>query len=73
MFIILLLLFSRSVKSNSLRPHGLQHTSFLVLHHIPELAQTRVHWVSDAIQPSQPLSSLSPPAFNLSQHQSLFQ
>ena len=44
-----------------------------VLHHIPEFAQTQVHWVGDAIQPSRPLSSPSPPAFNLSQHQSLFQ
>ena len=40
-----------------------------VLHHLLELAQTHVHWVSDAIQPSHPLSSPSPPAFNLSQHQ----
>ena len=39
----------------------------------PELAQTHVHRVSDAIQPSHPLSSPSPPAFNLSQHQGLFQ
>ena len=38
--------------SNSLRPHGLQHTSFPVHHHLPEFAQTLVHWVSDAIQPS---------------------
>ena len=37
-----------------------------------EFTQTHVHWVGDAIQPSQPLSSPSPPAFNLSQHQSLF-
>ena len=43
-----------------------------VLHHLPELAQTHVHWVSDAIQPSHPLSSSSLPAFNLSQHQGLF-
>ena len=43
---------------------------FPVLHHFPELAQTHVHWVSDAIQPSHPLSSPSPPAFNLSQHRS---
>ena len=42
---------------------------FLILHHLPELAQTHVHWVSDAIQTSHPLSSPSPPAFNLSQHQ----
>ena len=38
-----------------------------------ELAQTHVHWVSDAIQPSHPLLSPFPPAFNLSQHQGLFQ
>jgi len=42
-------------------------------HQLPELTQTHVHWVSDAIQPSHPLSSPSPPAFNLSQHQGLFQ
>ena len=42
-------------------------------HHQPEFTQTHVHWVSDAIQPSHPLSSPSPPAFNLSQHQGLFQ
>ena len=45
--------------------HELQHTSFLVLHYFPEFAQTHVHWVSNAIQPSHPLSSPSPPAFNL--------
>ena len=39
---------------------------FPVLHHLPELAQTHVHRVSDAIQPSCPLSSPFPPAFNLS-------
>ena len=44
-----------------------------VLHHRLELAHTHVHWVGDAIQPSHPLSSPSPPAFNLSQHQCLFQ
>ena len=46
---------------------------FPVLHYTPELAQTRVHRVGDAIQPSHPLSSPSPPALNLSQHQGLFQ
>ena len=46
---------------------------FPVLHYLPEFAQTHVHWVGDAIQPSHPLSSLSPPAFNLSQCQDLFQ
>ena len=39
---------------------------------LPEFTQTHVHRVSDAIQPSHPLSSPSPPAFNLSQHQGLF-
>ena len=49
-------------------------TPGLAVHHqLVELAQTQVHQVSDAIQPSHPLSSLSPPAFNLSQHQGLFQ
>ena len=46
---------------------------FPVHHQLPELAQTHVHWVGDAIQPSHPLSSPSPPVFNLSQHQGLFQ
>ena len=41
-------------------------------HQLPELAQTNVHQVGDAIQPSHPLSSPSPPTFNLSQHQGLF-
>ena len=43
-----------------------------VHHQLPELTQTHVHWVSDAIQPSHPRSSPSPSAFNLSQHQGLF-
>ena len=43
-----------------------------VHHQLPEVTQTHVHRVSDAIQPSHPLSSLSLPAFNLSQHQGLF-
>ena len=42
-------------------------------HHFPELAQTQVHWVGDATQPSHPLLSPSPPAFNLSQHKGCFQ
>ena len=45
---------------------------FLVLHHPPELTQTRVHWVGDTIQPFRPLLSLSPPTFHLSWHQGLF-
>ena len=60
---MLLLLFSCSVVSDSLRPH--------VLHHIPEFTQTHVHWVGDDIQPSHLLSFPFPPAFNLSQHQGL--
>ena len=43
-----------------------------VPHQLPEFTQTHVHWVSDAIQPSHLMSSPSPPAFNLSQHQGLF-
>ena len=39
---------------------------------LPEFTQSHVHWVADAIQPSHPLSSSSPPALNLSQHQDLF-
>ena len=46
---------------------------FLVCHQLPESAQTHVHRVSDTIQPSHPLSSPSPPAFSLFQHQGLFQ
>ena len=44
-----------------------------VHHQLPEFTQTHVHWVGDAIQPSHPLSSPSPPIFNLSQHQGLCQ
>ena len=44
-----------------------------VLHHLPEFAHTHVHWVTDAVQPSCPLSSPSPPAFYFSHHQGLFQ
>ena len=45
---------------------------FPVHHQFPELTQTLVRWVGDAIQPSHPLSSFSPPAFRHSQHQGLF-
>ena len=57
--------FSHSVVSNSLQPHGLQHTRLPVHHQLQELAQTHVHQVSDAIQPSYPLSPLLllPPIF----------
>ena len=60
---LLLLLFSHSVVSDSLRPHGLQHSRLPCPLPSPELAQTHVHWVGDAIQPSHPLSSPSPPVF----------
>ena len=46
---------------------------FPVHHQLLEPTQTYVHWVGDAIQPSHPLSSPSPPTFNHSQHQGLFQ
>ena len=62
-----LLLFGHSVVSNSLQPHGLQHPR--VPCPSPTSAQTHVHWAGDAIQPSHPLSSPSPFAFSLSQHQ----
>ena len=65
--------FSRSVVSDSLRPHESQQSGLPVHHQLPEFTQTHVHRVSDAIQPSHPLSSPSPPAPNLSQHQGLFQ
>ena len=49
-------------------------TPGLPIHHqLPEFTQTHIHWVSDAIQPSHPLLSPSPPAFNLFQHQGLFE
>ena len=44
-----------------------------VLQYLPEFAQTHLHWVSDAIQPSHPLLSLRPPTLNPSPHQGLFQ
>ena len=65
--------FSRSVVSDSLWHHGLQH----VRPPCPSITdgdiQIHVRWVGDAIQPSHPLSSPSPPAFNLSPHQGIFQ
>ena len=72
-FLISSVQFSRSVVSDSWRPHESKHTR----PHCPsptlEFTQTHVHRVGDAIQPSHPLSSPSPPAPNPSQHQSLFQ
>ena len=54
-------------------PTDLSTPDFHVHHQLRELAQTHVHWVNHAIQPFHPLSSPSPPAFNFSQHQGLFQ
>ena len=64
--------FSRSVLSNSLNPMDSSMSGHPVHHQLPEFTQTHVYWVSDVIQPSHPLSSPSPPAFNLSQHQGFF-
>ena len=68
-----MLLFSCSVGSDSLRSHELQHTRLPYPHHLSEFAQTHVHWVDDVIQPFHPLLSPSPPIFNLSQHQGLYE
>ena len=56
--------FSSSVVSDSLRPNGLQHTRLPVHHQVREFTQTHVHCVGNAIQPSHPLLSPSPPAFS---------
>ena len=66
--------FSHSAVSNSLRPHELQHARPPWSSGTPlEFTQTHIHRVGDAIHPSHPLSSPSPPAPDPSQHQSLFQ
>ena len=54
-------------------PIDLSTPAFSVLHHLPKLAQTHVHRVGDAVQPSYPLLPPPPPAFHLFQHQGLFQ
>ena len=54
-------------------PMNCSTAGFPVLHYLLELPQTHGHWVGDTIQPFHPLSSSSPPAFSLSQHQDLFQ
>ena len=61
-------LFSRVWLCN---PMDCSMPGFPVHHQLLEFTQTYVHWVIDAIQPSYPLSSPSPPIFNLSQHQGL--
>ena len=78
-FVICISLLERSVQISSVAqlcptlcdPMGCSMPVLLVHHKLLELTQTHVHWVSDAIQPSHSLSSPSPPAFNLSQHQGL--
>ena len=65
--------FSSVTQSSSTLCDPLDHSTpgFTVHHQLLELTQTHVHRVCDAIQPSHPLPSPSPPAFNLSQHQGL--
>ena len=65
--------FSRSVMSDSLRPHELQHTRPPCPSPTPGVDSTHAHRVGDAIQSSHPLSSPPPPASNPSQHHCLFQ
>ena len=55
------------------KPMDCSTPGFPVHHQLPELSQTHVHWFGNAIQPTHPLSSPSPPDFNHSQHQGLFQ
>ena len=64
--------FSRSVVSDSLQPHEPQHARPPCPSPTPGVHQTHVHCVGDAIQPSHPLSSPSPPILKPSQHEGLF-
>ena len=66
--------FSSGTQSCPTLCHPMNHsmTGLPVHHQVPESTQTHVHRVGDAIQPSHPLLSPSPPAFNLSQHQGVF-
>ena len=65
-YLVLLLLFSCSVMSDSLQPMDCSMQGFLIIYHLPGLAQTQVHWVDYAIQLSHPLFSPSLPALNVS-------
>ena len=67
-----LLLFSLSVLTFCNRMNC-RTPGFPAPHYLPEFTQTHVHWANGAVQSSHPLSSPSPPALDLSQHQSLFQ
>ena len=71
--VLKLLLFSLSGMPDSLCPRYCSMPGFPDLHHLLGCVQTHFPWVGNVIQPSHPLSYLSPPAINLSQHQSLFQ
>ena len=64
---------SHSVCPTLCDPMNCSKPGLSVHHQLPEFTQTHIHWVGDAIQPSHPLSSPSPPDPNPSQHQSLFQ
>ena len=76
-FISILLVCCCFVVAKSCRTHcnpmDRSTPGFPVPHYLPEFAQVHDHWISDAIQPSHPLLCSSPSAFNLSQHQGLFQ
>ena len=75
MFLILKVVFSSVAQScpTLCDPMDCSTPGLPVHHQLPEFTQTHVHWVGEAIQPSHPLSSPSPLAFNLFQHQGLFQ
>ena len=64
--------FSRSVVSTLCYPMNRSTPGLAVNHQLMDSNQTHVNWVSDAIQPSHPLPSPSPPALNLSKHRGLF-
>ena len=64
--------FSSVAQSDSCNPTNRSEPGLPVHRQLLEFTQTHVHWVSDAIQPSHPLSVPSPPTLNLSQHQGLF-
>ena len=68
----MLLLFSHLVMSDSLWPHGLQHTRPPCSSQSPKFAEVHVNGISDAIQPSRPLMPSSPSALNLSHNQDFF-
>ena len=64
--------FSHSAMSYSLQHQDCSMPGLWIHHQLPEFTQTPVHWVGDSIQPSHPLTSPSPTAFSLSQHQGHF-